>query len=48
VNISGLQFMLDEDKRNGLIDAKFTLDRVVNDKLLKIAQQELRAEGRLK
>src|SRR5690349_564960 len=48
VNISGLQFMLDEDKRNGLIDAKFTLDRVVNDKILKIAQQELRAEGRLK
>jgi NitT/TauT family transport system substrate-binding protein len=48
VNIGGLQFMLDEDKRNGLIDAKFTLDRVVNDKLLKIAQQELRAEGRLK
>jgi ABC-type nitrate/sulfonate/bicarbonate transport system substrate-binding protein len=48
VNISGLQFMLDEDKRNGLIDAKFTLDRVVNDKILKVAQQELRAEGRLK
>jgi len=48
VNMSGLQFMLDEDKRNGLIDAKFTLDRVVNDKILKIAQQELRAEGRLK
>lgn len=48
VNMSGLQFMLDEDKRNGLVDAKFTLDRVVNDKLLKIAQQELRAEGRLK
>jgi len=48
VNLSGLQFMLDEDKRNGLIDAKFTLDRVINDKILKIAQQELRAEGRLK
>ena len=48
VNISGLQFMLDEDKRNGLIDAKFTLDRVVNDKILKVAQQELRAERRLK
>jgi len=48
VNISGLQFMLDEDKRNGLIDAKFTLDRVGNDEILKVAQQELRAEGRLK
>ena len=48
VNLAGLQFMLDEDKRNGLIDAKFTLDRVINDKILKLAQQELRAEGRLK
>jgi len=48
VNRPGLQFMLDEDKRNGLIDAKFTLDRVINDRVLKIAQQELRAEGRLK
>jgi NitT/TauT family transport system substrate-binding protein len=48
LNVSGFQFMLDEDKRNGLIDAKFTLDRVINEKLLRIAQQELRAEGRLK
>jgi ABC-type nitrate/sulfonate/bicarbonate transport system substrate-binding protein len=48
VNLPGLQFMLDEDKRNGLIDGKFTLDKAINDKLLKIAQQELRAEGRLK
>jgi ABC-type nitrate/sulfonate/bicarbonate transport system substrate-binding protein len=47
-NISGFQFMLDEDKRSGLIDGKFTLDRVMNDKLLKVAQQELRVEGRLK
>jgi len=48
VNVPGLQFMLDEDKRNGLVDGKFTLERVVNDKTLKLAQQELRAEGRLK
>ena len=48
VNLVGLQFMLDEDKRSGLIDSKFTLDRVINDKLLKLAQQELRTEGRLK
>lgn len=48
VNVPGLQFMLDEDKRNGLIDGKFTLERVVSDKTLKLAQQELRAEGRLK
>jgi NitT/TauT family transport system substrate-binding protein len=45
---SGLQQMLDEDIRAGLVDSKFTLDRVVNDRVLKIAQQELRAEGRLK
>jgi len=48
LNIPGFQFMLDEDKRSGLIDAKFTLDRAINDRVLKIAQQELRAEGRLK
>ncbi|HVO91626.1 MAG TPA: ABC transporter substrate-binding protein [Terriglobales bacterium] len=48
VNVTGLQFMLDEDKRSGLVDGKFTLDRVINDSVLKLAQQELRAEGRLK
>jgi hypothetical protein len=31
-----------------LIDAKFMVERVVNEKILKLAQQELRAEGRLK
>ena len=40
--------MLDEDKRSNLVDAKFTLDRVINDRLLKKAQDELRAEGRLR
>jgi ABC-type nitrate/sulfonate/bicarbonate transport system substrate-binding protein len=45
---SGLQQMLDEDIRAGLVDGKFTLDRVINDKILKIAQQELRAEGKIK
>lgn len=45
---SGLQQMLDEDIRSGLVDSKFTLDRVINDRILKVAQQELRAEGRLK
>jgi ABC-type nitrate/sulfonate/bicarbonate transport system substrate-binding protein len=48
LNVAGFQFMLDEDKRSGIIDGKFTLDRVINDRILKIAQQELRAEGRLK
>jgi NitT/TauT family transport system substrate-binding protein len=45
---SGLQQMLDEDIRAGIVDKNFTLDRVINDRILKIAQQELRAEGRLK
>jgi len=45
---SGLQQMLDEDIRAGLVDKNFTLDRVINDRILKIAQQELRAEGKLK
>jgi len=48
VNLQGMQFMLDEDKRSNLVDAKFTLDRVINDRLLKKAQDELRAEGRLR
>jgi NitT/TauT family transport system substrate-binding protein len=44
----GLQQMLDEDIRTGAVDKNFTLDRVINDRILKIAQQELRAEGKLK
>jgi NitT/TauT family transport system substrate-binding protein len=44
----GIQIMLDEDIRSGVVDRKFTLDRVVNERILKQAQQELRAEGRLK
>ena len=45
---AGLQQMLDEDIRAGLVDRNFTLDRVVDDRILKTAQQELRAEGRIK
>jgi len=44
----GIQIMLDEDHRAGVVDKKFTLDRVINDRILKQAQQELRNEGRLK
>ena len=44
----GIQIMLDEDIRASVVDKNFTLDRVINDKLLKQAQQELRKEGRLK
>jgi NitT/TauT family transport system substrate-binding protein len=43
----GIQIMLDEDIRAGLVDKSFTLDRVINDRILKQAQQELRKEGRL-
>jgi NitT/TauT family transport system substrate-binding protein len=48
LNLAGFQFMLDEDKRNGLVEAKFNLESAINDKILRLAQQELRAEGRLK
>ncbi|MEA2658182.1 MAG: hypothetical protein QOF64_767, partial [Candidatus Binatota bacterium] len=44
----GIQIMLDEDIRSGVVDKKFTLDRVVDERVLKQAQQELRSEGKLK
>lgn len=44
----GIQTMLDDDHRSGVVDKKFTLDRVINDRVLKLAQQELRSEGRIK
>jgi NitT/TauT family transport system substrate-binding protein len=48
LNVPGFQFVLDEDKRAGLVDSKMTVDQVINDRILKLAQQELRAEGKLK
>jgi len=48
VAVPGIQQMLDEDIRTGLVEKNFTVDRVINDRILKIAQQELRAEGRLR
>ena len=48
VAYDGIKIMLDEDIRNGLVDKKFTLDRVINDRILKQAQAELRGEGKLK
>lgn len=48
VAVDGIQIMLDEDIRAGVVDKKFTLDRVINDRILKQAQQELKAEGKLK
>jgi sulfonate transport system substrate-binding protein len=47
VAFDGIQIMLDEDIRTGIVDKKFTLDRVINDRILRQAQQELRKEGRL-
>ena len=48
IAVPGIQLILDEDIRAGLVDPKFTVDKVVNDRPLKRAQDELRAEGRLK
>ena len=48
VAYDGIQIMLDEDIKAGVVDRKFTLDRVINDRILKQAQTELRAEGKLK
>lgn len=47
VAAEGMQLMLDEDIRTGLVDKKMTLDKVINDRILKKAQEELRKEGRL-
>jgi NitT/TauT family transport system substrate-binding protein len=47
VAFDGIQIMLDEDIRAGVVDKRMTLDRVINDRILKQAQQELRKEGRL-
>jgi len=44
----GMQLMLDEDIRAGLVDKKMTLDRVINERILKRAQEELKSEGRWK
>jgi NitT/TauT family transport system substrate-binding protein len=48
VAYDGIQIMLDEDIKAGIVDRKFTLERVISDRVLKQAQAELRAEGRLK
>ena len=47
IALEGMQLMLDEDIRNGLVDKKMTVDKVINDRILKKAQEELRREGRL-
>jgi NitT/TauT family transport system substrate-binding protein len=47
IAVDGIQLMLDEDIRAGLVDKKMTVDRVINDRILKLAQDELRRDGRL-
>jgi len=47
IAVDGIQTMLDEDIRNGVVDKKMTVDKAINDRLLKKAQEELRKEGRL-
>jgi ABC-type nitrate/sulfonate/bicarbonate transport system substrate-binding protein len=48
IAVPGIQLMLDDDIRAGLVDSKFTVDKVINDRPLKRAQDELKAEGLLK
>lgn len=47
IAVDGIQLMLDEDIRNGIVDKKMTVDRVINERILKLAREELRREGRL-
>ena len=47
IAVNGIQLMLDEDIRSGIVDRKMTVDRVINDRILKLAQDELKSEGRL-
>lgn len=48
IPLDGLQEVLAEDIRGGVVDGKMMLDRVVDDRLLKQVQSEMRREGRLK
>ncbi len=43
----GIKVMLDEDVRAGLVDRSLTLDKIIDERILKLAQQELRKEGKL-
>ncbi|MGH7774199.1 MAG: ABC transporter substrate-binding protein [Candidatus Binatia bacterium] len=44
----GIQLMLDEDIRSGIVDSKMKLESAIHDRTLKRAQEELKAEGRLR
>ena len=47
IAVDGLQLMLEEDIRSGIVDKKMTVDRVINNRILKQAKEELKREGRL-
>jgi ABC-type nitrate/sulfonate/bicarbonate transport system substrate-binding protein len=47
VGTEGLQQILDEDVRNGVVDKSMTVEKAVDTRILKLAQQELRRDGRL-
>lgn len=47
VAVDGIKLMLDEDIRSGIVDEKMTVDRVVDQRITKLALAELRKEGRL-
>ena len=47
VGTEGLQQILDEDVRNGVVDKSMTVDKAVDTRILRLAQQELRRDGRL-
>jgi len=47
IAVDGIQLVLDEDIRSGIVDRKMTVDRVINERILKLAREELRREGRL-
>ena len=47
IAVDGIQLMLEEDIRSGIVDKKMTVDRVINDRILKLAKEELKREGRL-
>jgi len=47
IAVDGLQLMLEEDIRSGIVDRKMTVDRVINNRILKLAKEELKREGRL-
>jgi ABC-type nitrate/sulfonate/bicarbonate transport system substrate-binding protein len=48
IPLEGLQEVLAEDIRTGVVDGKMTLNRVIDDRLLKQVQAEMRRDGRLK